>query len=190
MIFAVTNPPSKRIWVPYEVFESCDLCYQEDWTHELVAVTSLSFSVSTISDPIQMAGNPIFLNITYNSGTYSISSSSTTSDVSFMLTPVSFTNISATKTTKLTLNNLCTEAGFTMITYSVASYGTDPAPSWVTVSSSSGEITVTPPKVDEDTDYTFAVFADYPGRLGANLKPVTITVVPYFPTCDVEGCRN
>ena len=70
----------------------------------------------------------------------------------------------------------CSPSGVTSIAYSLASYNGATVPSWISINSSSGQLTVTAPYVDSDTEYDFYINSSITGVSTVYQKIIKLTV--------------
>ena len=70
----------------------------------------------------------------------------------------------------------CSPSGVTSIAYSLGSYNGATVPSWVSINSSSGQLTVTAPYVDSDTEYDFYINSSITGVSTVYQKIIKLTV--------------
>ena len=87
---------------------------------------------------------------------YSISN--TISDVYFQVNTQTFSVCESTSSTQ-TPNLPCSFTGSTSITYSLSSYKGSIVPSFVSINSTTGILTITAPCVTSSTDYTFSILS-------------------------------
>ena len=77
----------------------------------------------------------------------------------------------------------CTYSGSTSITYSIANYLTQ-VPSWVSINSTSGQLSIVTPNVTADTTYSFYINSVVSGT--TNQKLISVTVLNWA----VESCST
>ena len=138
-------------------------------TEDITADTGQTFGTSTslaVGVP-----SPLYTNqtVTYVSG------ASYTSDVSYQTSSQTYT-FSKNGNILITPDISCSFSGSTSITYSLASYSGNAIPSWVTISSSTGQLTITTPNPAVNTDYPFYISSTISGVTGAVNKLITITI--------------
>ena len=70
----------------------------------------------------------------------------------------------------------CPSSGSTAISYGVAGYNGESAPSWVSIDSATGMLTLATPSVPSDTDYDFVISSSIAGISNLILKHIKLTV--------------
>ena len=70
----------------------------------------------------------------------------------------------------------CSTTGSTSISYSLASYNGNTIPSWVTINSSTGQLSITTPSPSTNTDYSFYISSTISGVSSAVNKIMTISI--------------
>ena len=70
----------------------------------------------------------------------------------------------------------CSSSGSTAISFTIADYNGVIAPTWVSISLSSGQLTISTPKVSSNTDYSFYINSAVTGVSSSVQKVITITV--------------
>ena len=70
----------------------------------------------------------------------------------------------------------CSTTGSTSITYSLASYNGNTIPSWVTINSSTGQLSITTPSPSTNTDYSFYISSTISGVSSVVNKLMTISI--------------
>ena len=70
----------------------------------------------------------------------------------------------------------CSTTGSTSISYSLASYNGNVIPSWVTINSSTGQLSITTPSPSTNTDYSFYISSTISGVSSVVNKLMTISV--------------
>ena len=138
-------------------------------TEDITADTGQTFGTS-ISLAVGVP-SPLYTNqtVTYVSG------ASYTSDVSYQTSSQTYT-FSKNGNIQITPDISCSFSGSTSITYNLASYSGNAIPSWVTISSSTGQLTITTPNPAVNTDYPFYISSTISGVTGAVNKLITITI--------------
>ena len=71
----------------------------------------------------------------------------------------------------------CSKTGTTTITYGLSAYLSNVIPSWVSLNSSTGLLTIAAPSVTADTTYPFYVTSNYSGAVSLVLKLTQVTVL-------------
>ena len=107
--------------------------------------------------------------VTYVSGV------SYTSDVSYQTSSQTYT-FSKNGNILITPDISCSFSGSTSITYSLASYNGNAISSWVAISSSTGQLTITTPNPAVNTDYPFYISSTISGVTDSVNKLITITI--------------
>ena len=79
-------------------------------------------------------------------------------------------------TVSVTPNLSCSFSGTTSISYSISNYGLSTVPSWISVNSSSGALTIAAPSIDFDTEYIFYETSTVSGVSTLAQKIVKLTV--------------
>ena len=106
--------------------------------------------------------------------TYSAVSSST-SDVYYQISD-QYITARENKTTTITPDLPCSASGTTSISYSLSGYGGGSSPTWVSVNSSTGILTIVAPEVTKDTIYSFYVSSTITGVSSSVQKLIKLTV--------------
>ena len=88
--------------------------------------------------------------------------SNTVSDVYFQTDTYSFSVIENT-ITKFSTNLSWSISGTTSITFSIGDYNGEVAPSWISINSNNGTMTINSPNISSDTDYKFYINANIAG---------------------------
>ena len=70
----------------------------------------------------------------------------------------------------------CSTSGGTSITYSLASYNGNAIPAWITINSSTGQLSITTPSPSTNTDYSFYISSTISGVSSAVYKLMTISI--------------
>ena len=70
----------------------------------------------------------------------------------------------------------CSTTGITSITYSLASYNGNVIPAWITINSSTGQLSITTPSPSTNTDYSFYISSTISGVSSAVNKLMTISI--------------
>lgn len=83
---------------------------------------------------------------------------------------------SENSTRSITADLSCSYSGSTSIVYSTSMYGSSAVPSWVSIDSSTGSLTVTTPSVSTNTLYSFYVDSVVSGLTGTKSKLIKLTV--------------
>ena len=111
--------------------------------------------------------------------------SSTTSDVYYQLADQSISVIESS-TSSLTPDLPCSSSGSTTITYTTANYGSTTVPSWVSINSNTGALSITSTVVDADTEYNFYINSAITGSSDLYQKKVKLIVI----NCSVLNCQT
>ena len=133
----------------------------------------LSDTPATISSATtQTVGSGSYTN---QSVSYSVSSS-TISDVLYQTSDQSLSIIENTSSS-VTPILPCSSSGSTSITYSLSAYNGGTVPSWVTINSSTGTLTLTALNVSADTEFDFYVDSAIAGVTNPVKKLIKLTVL-------------
>ena len=108
-----------------------------------------------------------------------------TSDINYQNNDQSISVIEST-TIQKTPDLPCSILGTTSITFSISDYIAI-APSWVTIDSTLGVLTITTPDVNSDTEYDFYVNSSISGVLSPIKKLIKLTVINCAPS-NCEKC--
>ena len=76
----------------------------------------------------------------------------------------------------------CSISGSTSITYSINNYITSTAPSWVSIDSVSGKLTIIAPEVTSNTEYDFYVYSSISGLVNLIQKEIKLTILNWVPS--------
>ena len=125
------------------------------------AITSQSASDQTLSYTNQT--------VTYVPGT------SYNSDVSYYTSSQTF-NYAKNAYVQVIPDLTCSTTGSTSITYSLASYNGNTIPAWITINSSTGQLSITTPSPSTNTDYSFYISSTISGVSSAVNKLMTISI--------------
>ena len=159
-------------------------------THPDFSTTSFTMNILTsstediIADSSQSISSLIPLSVSSTSYlnqtvTYSIISSYT-SDVNYQTNDQSYSVVENTIVTK-TPELPCSLSGSTSITFGIGNYiGT--APSWVSINSTTGSITITAPEVSSDTEYYFYINSVISSSSGSAQKIIKLTILNWTPS--------
>ena len=71
----------------------------------------------------------------------------------------------------------CSISGSTSISFSISSYGTSNAPTWVSINSLTGTLSITAPEVNSDTEYYFYISSDVSGVSTPVQKLIKLTIL-------------
>ena len=137
------------------------------------AINTETGITSTYSSENWNSASPSTLSITYNQLT------SATSDLKWQTADQFFTvieNNSFVNTPDLT----CSSSGTTAITYTIGNWVGSTAPTWVTIDSSTGQLSFNPPDLTADTDFCLIVNSMVSGIADPILKKIKITVVNWI----------
>ena len=83
----------------------------------------------------------------------------------------------------------CSKAGITSITYSISAYSSNAIPSWVSLNSGTGLLSITAPNVTADTTYPFYVVSTYSGATSPEQKLIQITVLNWIAS-NCQTCSS
>ena len=98
-----------------------------------------------------------------------------TSDVYFLTQDQSISTLE-NNYVQITPNLPCSSSGLTAITYTLVEYNGNPIPSWVSIDSSSGVLTLNTPDVSSDTEYSISVSSSISGTSTPVLKHIKLSV--------------
>ena len=101
--------------------------------------------------------------------------SSSTSDIYFQVNSQTISVYELT-TSIQTPNLSCSFSGSTTITYSLSSYNGSIAPSFVSINSTTGFLTITAPCVTSSTDYSFSILSTVSGVTDPVQNIINLTV--------------
>ena len=136
-------------------------------TEDIVADSSLT--IGAITSQTVASASYTNMSVTYVSGT------SYNSDVSYYTT--SQTYIYGKNAYVQVIPDLtCSITGGTSIAYSLASYNGNAIPAWVTINSSTGQLSITTPSPSTNTDYSFYISSTISGVSSAVNKLMTISI--------------
>ena len=136
-------------------------------TESITSTTVTIASVNTITGSINTYSNQSATYLLINSYTSDINSITTTQTIS----------IAESSTMNVTPDLTCSKAGITSITYSISAYSSNAIPSWVSLNSGTGLLSITAPNVTADTTYPFYVVSTYSGATSPEQKLIQITVL-------------
>ena len=123
---------------------------------------------------------------TYSNQTFTyILISSTKSDVYFQLADQSF-SVTESSTSSCTPDLPCSSSGTTAITYTIADFRSTTAPSWVSINSDTGALSITPPVVNANTEYNFYINSAVTGFSDPFQKKIKFTVM----NCVISNCET
>ena len=86
-------------------------------------------------------------------------------------------SIAESTTTQVSPDLPCSVSGTTAISYTIANYLTTTAPSWVTIDSSTGTLSVTAPEVSSNTEYDFYINSAVSGVSDPIQKLIKLTIM-------------
>ena len=142
-------------------------------------ITGSSLTISTASS-IAVSSN------TYNNQSISFAiASSSTSDVYYQVSDQSYSVVES-YSTAVTPDLSWSSSGSTSISFSLGSYNGANVPSWVSINSSSGTLSISSTIVSSDTSYSFYINAAIGGVSSAAQKVVTVTVKNWA----VSNCKT
>ena len=148
-------------------------------TEDIVADSGQTIGAVTT----QTVSSPIYTNLTV---TY-VTGTSYTSDINFQTKDQSISVIEST-TTQKTPDLPCSISGTTPITFSISDYIIT-APSWVTIDSTWGVLTITAPEVNTDTEYDFYISSSISGVSSQIKNLIKLTVINWTPS-NCQKCIN
>ena len=109
----------------------------------------------------------------------------TTSDVYFQVNTQTYSVCESTTSTQ-TPNLPCSFSGSTSITYSLSSYNGSIVPSFVSINSATGVLTITAPCVSSSTDYSFNILSKVSGITDPTQNIIKLSV----NNCTVGSCSS
>ena len=146
-------------------------------TNDIVTETGVTLTAASTST----TSIPTFAtkSITYNLV------SSTKSDVYYQLADQSISVIESS-TSSSTPDLPCSSSGSTTITYTTGNYGSTAVPSWVSINSNTGALSILTPVVNTDTEYNFYINSVITGSPGPSQKKIKLTVM----NCAISNCET
>ena len=111
--------------------------------------------------------------------------SSNTSDAYLQIDTQTLSVSESTTSTQI-LNLSCSPSGLTSITYSLSSYNGVIIPTFVSINSSSGVLTITAPSVSSFTTYSFYIDSTVSGVSGPVQKIINLTI----NKCTASNCQK
>ena len=135
-------------------------------------------------DAVEASFTPAAGTYSKQTATYSLISS-TKSDVYYQLADQSISVIESS-TSSSTPDLPCSSSGSTTITYTTADFGSTTAPSWISINSNTGTLSITSPVVNADTEYNFYINSVITGSPGPSQKKIKLTVI----NCGVLNCQT
>ena len=115
---------------------------------------------------------------------YNLISPITTSDAYIQNDTQSY-SVSESTTSTQTPNLSCSFLGSTSITYTLSSYNGATIPSFVSINSATGVLTIVAPSVSISTTYSFFISSTVPGISGPVQKIINLTV----KKCTASNCQ-
>ena len=161
-----------------------------DFTSTTLTMTTITDAISSTSSYSLSSQTTQSISIaTYTSMTIAYAlTSSYTSDVLYNIAPQIF-QISKSTTFQIKPNLPWSISGSTSIIYSIAdasSVRRALAPSWVSIDSSTGQVTVNTPSVSSTTDYSFSIASTITGVTSAVSQTINISVFVW----GVQNCQT
>ena len=118
--------------------------------------------------------------------------SSTNSDAYLQIVSQTLSVFEST-TSAQTLNLSCSFSGSTSIAYSLSSYNGAIIPSFVSINSATGVLTITAPSVSSSTTYSFYITSTISGMSGLVQKIINLTVnkstASNTQSCTASNCQ-
>ena len=111
--------------------------------------------------------------------------STITSDAYFQIVTQPF-SVSESTTSTQTPNLSCSFSGLTSITYSLNSYNGAIIPSFVSIDSATGVVTIAAPSVSSSTTYSFYITSTISGMSGPVQKIINLTI----NKCTANNCQK
>ena len=136
-------------------------------TDDITSDTGTMTAGSSIS---VTSGSYVNQTVTYVAGT------TTTTDVYYQISQQTFT-LNPSTNSLLTPDMTCSFSGSTSISYSLSDYGGVTRPSWVSVDSTSGSLTVATPNLSTSASYSFYLTSTVSGVSSNIQKLVTLSVL-------------
>ena len=155
-------------------------------TNEIVTSSSITIT-SVLNYAITFS---IYVNQTV---TYAIGTSST-SDVQIQSNDQSI-SLNSNTNYVITPDLTCSSSGAISITYSISNYNSIPAPTWVSINSSTGELTISTPSVSTNTNFNFYVVSAVNGVADPIKKLLKLTVLDWLTqhsniwTCNEDNSK-
>ena len=133
---------------------------------------------SIFPDSLQTLGSPLPQSVStytpsFSSVTY-VQEASYTSDVSYETNDETYSILKGTSV-KVTPSLPWSSSGTTTISFSIGNYLTT-APSWVTIDSSTGELTIVAPDVSTNTEFDFYINSSVTGVTGSIQKLIKLII--------------
>ena len=154
------------------------------WTMNLLS-TGTDDIVSDSGQTIGSVSNPTISSSAFSnqSVTY-VAGTSYVSDVYYQVNSQTYTynkNVNVDVTPDLP----CAPSGTPTIAYSLSAYNGNTVPSWLSIGSSTGLLSIATPNLSSDTSYSFYISSLVTGLASSVNKIVTVSV---FTTCSVTNC--
>ena len=129
--------------------------------------------------------------VTYTNQTVTYNSlSNITSDAYFQINTQTYSVCESTTSTQ-TPNLPCSFSGNTLIAYSLSSYNGSNVPSFVSINSTTGILTITAPCVSSSADYTFTILSAVSGATGPTQTVIKLSVKDCIPgNCSSSELAN
>ena len=147
-------------------------------TDDIIAQSGVTIAAPTASF------TPPAGTFTSQSDTYNLISPSTTSDAYLQNDTQSY-SVSESTTSTQTPDLSCSFSGTTSITYTLSSYNGAMIPSFVSINSATGVLTIVAPSVSISTTYSFFISSTVSGISGPVQKIINLTV----KKCTVSNCQ-
>ena len=146
-------------------------------TDDIVAQSGITIAVPDASFT-PAAGTYVNQTVTYNSVT------STTSDVYLQINTQTFSVSESTTSTQVP-DLSCSASGSTSIVFSLNSYNSAIVPSFVSINSTTGVLSISAPSVSSSTNYSFYITSTISGISSPVQKIINLTV----KKCTVGNCQ-
>ena len=125
---------------------------------------------------------------TNQSVTY-VEDSSTVSNVYFQFSSQTYTYIK-NYYVQVTPDLTWSPTGTPSITYSLSAYAGSSIPTWVSISSTTGQLTITTPNLSSNTDFSFYINSAISGNSGTYSKSITISVFASWTDTNCSTCSS
>ena len=142
-------------------------------------LSDISASIASITTPTVTTTSSLNQTVTYNYA------SQTTSDVYFQITSQQL-NIVENSIVRITPDLTCSSTGTTTISYSISNYRTSITPSWITIDSKSGVLTISTPDVTYDSEFDFYINS----LLNGFTTPIQKLIILIVKDWTVQNCKQ
>ena len=154
--------------------------------YTLTALSAGSYDIVPLSGiTIGSAGSSAVTSATYTNITLTyVEGTSVTSDIYYQTINQSF-SVNETNVASFTPDLSCSFSGWTLINYTISNYESSIAPSWFTIDSILGTVTMKNPSVDSDQEFDFYVNSMNSGLSSPVQKLIKVTIVNW----KVDNCK-